>query len=129
MALLKYEDLAVYKRAFELALVIHAFTDKNFPKSELYGGMADQLRRSSKSICANLAEGLGKRMSIADKRRFIQIALGSAEESRVWLAFAGRLKYGDNRHIEGFRREYEEISRMLYKLQENLTDSRLKTTN
>lgn len=129
MALIKYEDLAVYKRAFELALVLHAFTEQHFPKSELYGGMADQLRRSSKSICANLAEGLGKRMSTPDKRRFIQIALGSAEESRVCLSFAARLKYGESRQIECFRKEYEEISRMLYKLQENLTDSRLKTPN
>ncbi|MCP5405815.1 MAG: four helix bundle protein [Pseudomonadaceae bacterium] len=120
MALTTYETLDVYKEAFELAIRVHELTE-GFPKHELYGGMADQIRRSSKSVCANIAEGLSKQMSLPDKKKFIRIALGSTEETRVWLAFAIRLKYMKPSHGESLRDEYTRIAQMLFQLQKKIT--------
>jgi four helix bundle protein len=78
----KFEDLEVFKRAYRVSLEIHAVSLK-FPKVEQYA-LADQIRRASKSICANLAEGYGKRsQSQAEFNRFILMSIGSADEMRV----------------------------------------------
>lgn len=119
MGLQTYEDLDVYRCAFDVALRVHRLAD-TFPKTEWYGGMADQIKRSSKSICANVAEGLSRQTSLPDKRRYIYMALGSCEETRVWLAFAIGLAYLPPHTGEGLRSEYADISRMLFTLQKNL---------
>ncbi|MGB0720504.1 MAG: four helix bundle protein, partial [Bdellovibrionales bacterium] len=81
-----FEELDVYQKAYKLALNVHK-TSSNFPKSEQYG-MASQMKRASKSICANLAEGFAKQhISKPEFKRFIMIALGSCEEMRVWTSF------------------------------------------
>ncbi len=84
MTLIKtYEDLDVFKSAFTLSVEIHRVS-LEFPKIEQYA-LADQLRRSSKSICANIAEGFGKQqLSKLEFRRFLLMALGSSEETSVW---------------------------------------------
>ena len=56
MALIKFEELEVFKRAYGVSLEIHK-ASLAFPKIEQYA-LADQIRRASKSICANIAEGL-----------------------------------------------------------------------
>jgi four helix bundle protein len=98
-----YHRLSVYKKSYALALEIHKLT-LTFPKIEQYE-LAQQLRRSSKSIPANIAEGMGKQESKPDVKRFIRMALGSCDESRVWLEFAKDLGYLDQR--------YQEVGRML----------------
>lgn len=119
MVLIRYNDLDVYRLAFEVALEIHE-TTLSFPKIEQFSGVADQLRRSSKSICANLAEGFGKRMSVSDKKRYVQIAIGSATESRVWLSFSHRLGYVSDARTKDWDDRYEKICKMLYGLYENV---------
>lgn len=121
MGYVVYEDLNVYKLAKSLAIELHKLT-LQWPKYEQYGGMADQLRRSSKSICANIAEGLSKNMSKPDKVRFIRIALGSAEESRVWLDFAKELDYLNVKQTDIYREKYKEVSRMLFSLQQSIQE-------
>ena len=59
MKILRHQELEVYKKAFDLAMQIFEIT-KNFPKEEQYS-LTDQIRRSSRSICANLAEAWSKR--------------------------------------------------------------------
>ncbi len=88
----RYDELDVFKLAYTVSLEIHKAT-LEWPKIEQYGGIADQLRRSSKSTCANIAEGSGKRFSNADERHYLSIALGSAEESKLWVRFAIDLGY------------------------------------
>ena len=56
---MKVKELRVYQRAYALSLKIHKLIQA-FPKIEQYGGIADQLRRSSKSITANIVEGYTK---------------------------------------------------------------------
>src|SRR5437870_3190084 len=106
-----YHNLNVYKKAYEMALQIHKLT-LTFPKLEQYE-LASQLRRSSKSIPVNIAEGMGKQESKADVRRFMMIALGSCDETRVWLEFAKDLNYLPNNSYEVFSNSYKEIGKMV----------------
>ncbi len=66
-----YEDLEVFQRAYRISLDVHR-TSLQFPKVEQFGGLADQMRRASKSICGNIAEGFGKqRRSNAEFKRYL----------------------------------------------------------
>ena len=84
-----YENLwklNVFRRAYALSLESHR-ESRGFPKWEQFE-LASQLRRASKSICANLVEGLGKNQSPKETCRFIEIAIGSNDEVRLWLQYA-----------------------------------------
>ena len=107
-----YEDLIVYQRSFELALTLHKVS-LTFPKIEQFA-LADQLRRASKSICANVAEGFSRRShSVAEFKRFLVVAFGSAEETRVWIRFAHRLGYLEEKTANNLLAQYLEICKML----------------
>ena len=87
-----FEDLDVFRRAYAVSLEVHRVS-LGFPAIE-QRALADQIRRASKSICANLGEGFGRqKRSKAEFRRFVQMALGSADEMRVWLRYALDLGY------------------------------------
>ena len=107
-----FEDLDVFKRAYRVSLEVHRISLK-FPQIEQYG-LADQLRRASKSICANLAEGFGKQsQSSAEFKRYIQIAVGSADEMRVWIRYCFDLGYIEESQWQVWRDDYQEIAMML----------------
>jgi four helix bundle protein len=107
-----FGDLEVFKRAYRLSLEVHR-TSLRFPSLE-QRALADQVRRASKSICANLAEGFAKqRQSSAEFKRFLQMALGSSDEMRVWLRYCFDLGYIGEELWTRWRDEYREISRML----------------
>ena len=106
-----YHRLAVYQKAYQLALEVHR-TSLDFPKIEQYG-LAQQLRASSKSIAVNTAEGMGKQESPADVKRFIRMAMGSCDETRVWLEFARDLGYLDAEQQAALEERYREVGRML----------------
>ena len=108
-------DLDVFKKAYSVALDIHSVTDA-FPKHELYGGLADQMRRASRSICANMVEGLEKQASLLEQKRFLSMAMGSAEEMRVWCMFCRDLKYISGEVFAKWDDEYHQINKMLYAL-------------
>ncbi len=79
--------------------------------------LADQLRRASKSICANVAEGYGRqKRSKAEFKRFLQMAIGSSDEMRVWVRYALDLDYIDEATWRRWCDEYQMISRMLQSL-------------
>ena len=110
-----FEDLDVFKRAYRVSLEVHRIS-LAFPQVEQYG-LADQMRRASKSICANLAEGFGKQSaSQAEIKRFIQIAICSADEMRVWIRYCFDLGYIDQSCWQQWRDEYQEIAKMLHGL-------------
>ena len=107
-----FEDFEVFKRAYRVSLEVHR-TSLQFPQIEQYG-LADQIRRASKSICANLAEGFGKQsQSTAEFKRYIQISVGSADEMRVWIRYCFDLGYIEQPKWQSWRDEYQEIARML----------------
>ena len=107
------EDLDVFRRAYAISLDLHQASLK-FPKIEQFGGLADQIRRASRSICANLAEGFGKqRQSNLEFKRYLLMAIGSADEMQVWMKYCADLEYVDQKTCERWRDEYRQIARML----------------
>ena len=85
-------DLEVFRRAYVLSLELHR-ASLEFPRIEQFA-LADQLRRSSKSICANLAEGFAKQgYSAAEYRRYLMAAIGSSDETQLWLRYCIDLGY------------------------------------
>ena len=110
-AIASFEDLEVFQRAYRLSLAVHR-ASLGFPAIE-QAALADQVRRASKSICANLAEGFGKQYSTAEFKRFVLMAIGSADEMRVWVRYCLDLGYIDSATWQVWRDEYHEIARML----------------
>jgi four helix bundle protein len=107
-----FEDLEVFKRAYRLSLEVHR-RSLEFPAVE-QRALADQIRRASKSICANLAEGFGRQgVSTAEFKRFVMMAMGSADEMRLWCRYCLDLGYIDEATWQTWRQEYREIARML----------------
>jgi four helix bundle protein len=112
MPLIRFEELEVFKRAYRISLEIHR-ASLAFPKLEQHA-LADQIRRCSKGICANLAEGFAKSSnSKAELRRFLSMAIGSADEMRVWLRYCRDLEYISESRWQAWRDEYQEIAKML----------------
>lgn len=110
-----FRDLEVYKKAFLLSSKIHK-ESQSFPKMEQHA-LADQIRRSSKSICAHLAEGFGKqKASKAEFKRFISTALGSAHEVLVWIDYAIEFNYISQKLRQEWISQIETIIKMLHGL-------------
>ena len=110
-----FYDLEVYKKAFQISLTVHK-TSLSFPKIEQYA-LADQIRRASKGICANIAEGFAKQQtSKADFKRFLLMALGSAHEMQVWTDYCRELGYIDDETAKFWSKEYISVTRMLQTL-------------
>ena len=108
-----FTDLDVFKRAYRISLDLHQ-ASLRFPQIEQFHGLGDQIRRASKSICANLAEGFGKqRRSRAEPRRYLLMAVGSADEMQVWLMYGADLGYVDLDRCAAWQDEYRQIARML----------------
>jgi four helix bundle protein len=85
----RVEDLEVFRRAYRLSLELHKIS-LEFPRIEQFA-LADQLRRASKSICANLTEGFAKQShSAAEYRRYVVTAIGSSDETQLWLRYLCR---------------------------------------
>ena len=81
-----FKDLLVYRKAFDLAMEIFEIS-KTFPKEETYS-LTDQVRRSSRSVCANIGEAYRKRRYF---KHFISKSSDSDSENaetQVWLHFA-----------------------------------------
>jgi four helix bundle protein len=111
-------DLEVYKRAYAVSLEVHRAT-LAFPKIEQYA-LADQLRRSSKGICANLAEGFAKQThSKPEFARFISMAMGSCSEVETWISYAFDLGYISQAQLDQWQ-SYAHICGMLVNLREKL---------
>ena len=107
-----FEDLDVFQRAYRISLEVHR-KSLAFPTIEQHA-MADQVRRASKSICANIAEGFAKQgRSAAEFKRYLAIAIGSSDEMRVWARYCLDLGYIDDGTWQHWRDEYQEISKML----------------
>lgn len=112
-------DLEVYKRAYAVSLDVHGAT-LAFPKMEQYA-LADQLRRSSKGICANLAEGFAKQThSKLEFARFISMAMGSCSEVETWISYAFDLGYITQAVRDEWLQSYAYIYGMLVNLREKL---------
>ena len=106
-----FRDLDVYQRAFSAGMEIYELT-KTFPADERYS-MVDQIRRSSRSVCANLAEGWRKRRYSAVFKNKITDSMQEASETQCWLEFAQACKYIPSELFTRLDVEYEQIIGML----------------
>ena len=107
------EDLDVFRRAYALSLELHR-ASLSFPKIEQYSGLADQLRRASRSVCSLIVEGSGRQSgSPREFARYLVMALGSAEEARLWCRYAADLGYVEFERAEEWRSELGHVIRML----------------
>jgi four helix bundle protein len=86
-----HRDLDVYQRAFETAMEIFELS-RQFPKEETYS-LTDQIRRSSRSVCTNLAEAWRKRRYPAAFQSKLSDSDAEAGETQVWLEFAVKCGY------------------------------------
>lgn len=86
-----FRDLIVYKRAFKQACEIFDLT-LSFPKEEQYS-LTSQIRRSSRSVCANFAEAYRKRNYLKHFLLKISDCLGENSETLVWLEFTRKHRY------------------------------------
>ena len=115
MVVSSFEDLEVFQRAYRLSLTVHRLS-LEFPRIEQHA-LGDQVRRASKSICANIAEGFGKqRQSSAEFKRYLMMAMGSADEMRVWSRYCLDLGYIDEATWRAWSEEYRVIAKMLHGL-------------
>lgn len=106
-----FRDLKVYKMAFEAAREIRLISMK-FPKEETYS-LTDQIRRSSRSVCANIGEGYRKRIYPKHFTSKMTDADGEATETTIWLDFALDCGYIEKSVYDQLLNKYNEIGRML----------------
>jgi four helix bundle protein len=109
-----YRDLRVYQNAIDTAMRIFQLT-KTFPPEEKYS-MVDQIRRSSRSVCANIAEAWRKRRYQAAFIAKLSDAESEACETQVWIEFANRCHYVDDATKEEVDRTYDQILSQLVRM-------------
>lgn len=102
-----HTELEVYGLAFEGAMVIFEWS-KGFPKAETYA-LTDQVRRSSRSVCANIAEAWRKRRYPADFVSKLSHAEAEAAETQVWLQFAHACGYLNHEQTHSLSGTYDRI--------------------
>lgn len=109
-----YRDLRVYQNAIDVAMQVFEIS-KSFPKSEQYS-LTDQIRRSSRSVCANLAEAWRKRRYKAAFIAKLSDAEAEAGETQVWLDLGCRCGYLSKSDEEALDQRIEEILGQLVKM-------------
>jgi four helix bundle protein len=102
-----HRDLRVYQKGFDSAMKIFELS-KSFPAEEKYS-LTDQMRRSSRSVCANLAEAWRKRRYEAHFMSKISDAESEAAETQVWIEFAVQCKYMKREEARTLYKAYNEI--------------------
>jgi four helix bundle protein len=112
-----FRDLEVYRRAFDAAMQIFEVT-KKFPPEERFS-MVDQIRRSSRSVCANLAEGWRKRRYSAVFKNKITDSMQEASETQCWLEFCLACRYIKQDVFDKLNNEYEQLIAMLNSMEMN----------
>jgi four helix bundle protein len=108
---MRFQDLLAYKKSFSLAMKIFAIT-KQFPKEETYS-LTDQIRRSSRSVPATIAEAYRKRIYPKHFYSKLTDSDGENSETQVWLEFALACKYISNESYNELLSESVEIGKLI----------------
>jgi four helix bundle protein len=112
-----HKNLKAYQKAFDAAMQIFELS-KNFPKEERFS-LTDQIRRSSRSVCANLAEAWRKRRYVAAFIAKLNDSEAEAAETKTWIDFAVKCNYLDTETGEQLSNTYDEILAILVKVINN----------
>ena len=102
-----HRDLEVYQKAFDAAMELFRLS-KSFPKDEMYS-LTDQMRRASRSVCANLAEAWRKRRYEAHFISKLSDSEAEAAETQVWIEFAVASEYLDRTQARKLYKTYDEV--------------------
>ena len=108
---MEFQDLKAYQKAFALAMEIFVLS-KDFPKEEKYS-LTDQIRRSSRSVCANLAEAYRKRNYPRHFASKLSDSDGENSETMVWLEFALACQYINEETFKKLSLENKEIGKLI----------------
>jgi four helix bundle protein len=114
VAIRTYRDLDVFQEAYAAALEVSKLV-KRFPPLEQVE-LARQLRRAARSIPANIVEGWAKRQSAAEFKRYLQVAIGSCDEVKLWLEMGKDEGYIPPELHSRFVQHYNRIGAMLASL-------------
>jgi four helix bundle protein len=106
-----FRDLIVYQKSYQLALDINEII-KTFPKEEKYS-LIDQIRRSSRSVPANIAEAWAKRRYPKSFVSKLLDSLAEEGETEVWLDYSKDFKYIDDKLHSSILESYQEVAKML----------------
>jgi len=106
-----FRGLNVFQKSYDLAMEIFHLT-KSFPKEERYA-LTDQIRRASRSICANIAEGYRKRGYPRYFSNKMTDADAECSETMVWLDFSCDCEYISESKREKLKQGYMEVGKML----------------
>jgi four helix bundle protein len=109
-----YKELRVFENAMNSAMKIFERT-KTFPPEEKYS-MVDQMRRSSRSVCANIGEAWRKRRYKAAFIAKLSDAESEACETQVWIEFAKRCEYMEDNNCAEMDTEYDQIMGQIVKM-------------
>lgn len=115
---MRFQDLLAYKKSFELAMDIYSIS-KSFPSEEKYS-LTDQIRRSSRSVSANIAEATRKRRY--EKHFVSKLTDSDAEnaETQVWLEYAKACNYINENDLETLTSKSLEVGKLLNYMMNNL---------
>ena len=120
-----FKDLLAYQRSFEIAMEIFHIS-KNFPAEEKYS-LTDQIRRSSRSVCSNLAESYRKRQYEAHFISKVSDADMENSETQVWLDFSHECNYISKETHDNLIVRYKEVGRLLNHMMANPEKYRSKS--
>ena len=120
----RHTDLEVYQLAFAAAMEVFAWS-KRFPKEETYS-LTDQMRRSSRSVCANLAEAWRKRRYEAAFVSKLGECEAEAAETQTWVQFAVECGYLDRAAATQLYKDYDHIIAMLVRMITNASQWTLR---
>lgn len=110
-------DLEVYKESFQLNIEIEELL-RRFPHSEKFL-LVDQMRRCSRSIPAQIAEGYGRKDSIKEFQKYLRDCIGEANEMVNHLMVSRYKRYLEKDKADEFIRRYNQLGKKLYNLKNN----------
>jgi four helix bundle protein len=106
-----YDDLRVFRLSYDLVKKVHLIT-KQFPKDEIFG-LTSQIRRSSRSVSANIVEAYRRKNYPNHFRSKISDADAECSETIIWLRMAKDFDYIDENEFGNLTNDYLEVGRML----------------
>ncbi len=109
--MLRFQDLLAYKKGFSLAMAIFNIS-KSFPKEETYS-LTDQVRRSSRSVCANLAEAYRKRLYPKHFKSKLTDSDAENSETQTWLEFSLACEYINKETFDELTAKSIEVGKLI----------------
>ena len=120
MSASSYRDLEIYQLAKELAVAVHRMSIEVLPKFEMYEE-GSQIRRSAKSIIANIVEGYGRRRHKHEFMQFLTYAVASCDETKCHLEILRETGSLPQSLFEELHGKYERLGAQLYKFRESVS--------